>query len=54
MITTDQGIRHQQNLVRVRLALVVIDTDDWTRIRRWKSLVVAKISEIWNPAWLRA
>ena len=45
MITTDKGIRHQQNLVGHRLALVIISTNDWTRIRRFKSVVVAAISK---------
>ena len=46
MITTDKGIRYQQNLGGRRLALVVISTNDWTRIRKWKSLVMAVISDV--------
>ena len=46
MITADQGIRYQQNLSGRRLALVVIDTNDWTRIRKWKSRVMDAISGI--------
>jgi hypothetical protein len=46
MITTDKGIRYQQNLVGRRLALVVINTNDWTRIRKSKSVVVDAISKI--------
>ncbi|HUA19243.1 MAG TPA: DUF5615 family PIN-like protein [Bryobacteraceae bacterium] len=45
IITTDKGIRHQQNLVGRRLALVIISTNDWTRIRKSKSVVVAALSE---------
>ena len=37
MITTDKGIRYQQNLARRRLALVVISTNDWS----WLSPIVA-------------
>lgn len=44
MITTDKGIRYQQNLAGRRLALVVISTNDWTRIRKSKSVVVDAIS----------
>src|SRR6266853_1803444 len=44
MITTDQGIRHQQNLAGRKLSLLVIDTNDWTRIRRSKALIVAEVS----------
>jgi predicted nuclease of predicted toxin-antitoxin system len=46
MITTDKGIRYQQNLAGRRLSLVVIGTNDWTRIRRSKSVVVDAISEV--------
>jgi hypothetical protein len=46
MIATDRGIRYQQNLAGRRLALVVIDTNDWTRIRKSKSVVVDAISGI--------
>lgn len=44
VITTDKGIRHQQTLAGRRLALVIISTNDWTRIRKSKSVVVAAIS----------
>ena len=44
MITTDKGIQHEQNLAGRKLALLVIDTNNWTRIRKWKSLVVDAIS----------
>ena len=37
MITTDQSIGYQQNLAGRRIALLVIDTNNWTQIRRWKS-----------------
>ena len=40
MITTDQGIRYQQNLAGRRLAILLIDTNDWKRIRRYKDLIV--------------
>jgi hypothetical protein len=33
MITTDRGIRYQQNLAGRGLALLVLSTNDWTRIR---------------------
>ncbi len=38
MITTDKGIRYQQNLTGRKLALLVINTNDWTRIRRFKEI----------------
>ncbi len=46
LITTDRGIRYQQNLAERRLALIVISTNDWTRIRKWKPAVVDAISDI--------
>jgi hypothetical protein len=46
LITTDKGIRYQQNLAGRRLALVVISTNDWTRIRKSKSVVVNAISDV--------
>lgn len=46
MITTDKGIPFQQNLVGRRLALIVIDTNDWTRIRHWRPLVLAALAKI--------
>ena len=46
MITTDKGIRYQQQLTGRRLALVVISTNDWTRIRHSKAVVVDTMSEV--------
>jgi predicted nuclease of predicted toxin-antitoxin system len=46
MITTDKGIRHQQNLAGRKLSLLVIDTNDWTRIRRSQALIVARVSSL--------
>jgi hypothetical protein len=44
IITTDKGIRHQQNLGGRKLAIVVLSTNDWTRIRHSTSLVLEAIS----------
>ena len=46
MVTTDQNIRYQQNLGARRLALVVISTNDWTRLRHSKSAVLHALSGI--------
>ncbi len=46
MITTDKGIRYQQNLTGRTLSLLVISTNDWTRIRGSEALVTAKLSSI--------
>ena len=46
MITTDKGIRHQQNLAGRKLSLVVLSTNDWSRIRRAQSVIVDAISDV--------
>jgi predicted nuclease of predicted toxin-antitoxin system len=46
LITTDKGIRYEQNWIGRRLSLLVLSTNDWTRIRRAKSLVVAAVSSM--------
>jgi hypothetical protein len=46
LITTDKGIRYQQNLTGRRLALLVLDTNDWNRIRLSKSLVADAVASI--------
>jgi hypothetical protein len=46
LITTDQSVRYQQNLAGRKLSLLVIDTNDWTRIRKFKELVVSAVSRI--------
>jgi hypothetical protein len=52
LVTTDKGIRHQQNLVDRKLAIGVLSTNDWTRIRKWKSMVVERVLEIRSGAVL--
>ena len=34
LITTDQSMRHQQNLIGRRLAMVVLLNTTWTRVQR--------------------
>src|SRR5579862_3251367 len=46
MITADKGIRYQQNLAARKLALVVISTNDWTRIRKSKSVIMDAIMKV--------
>jgi len=52
MITTDRGIRYQQNLAGRRLALVVINTNDWMRIRKSKAAVVDAITKVLPGSFL--
>lgn len=46
LITTDKSIRYQQNLTGRKLALIVISTNDWTRIRTSKTAVLEAVSKI--------
>lgn len=52
MITTDKGIRYQQNLAGRRLALIVISTNDWTRIRKSRAVVVDAITKVSSGSFL--
>jgi hypothetical protein len=42
-ITTDQNLQHQQNLSHRKLAVVVLSTTSWPRIKHVSSLVVEAI-----------
>ena len=42
-ITTDRGIRYQQNLSKRKIALLLLSTNDWTRIRRVKHLIAEAV-----------
>ena len=46
LITTDQGIRYQQNWAGRSLALLVLSTNDWTRLRRFKERIIAAVNSI--------
>ena len=43
LITTDKGIRHQQNWTGRSLGLLVLSTNDWARIRRAGERVLAAV-----------
>lgn len=49
LITTDKNVRYQQNLGKCRLAVVVISTNDRTRIRKSRSLVLDAIAKMPAP-----
>jgi predicted nuclease of predicted toxin-antitoxin system len=46
LITSDQGIPYQQNWAGRSLALTVLSTNDWNRIRRFKDGVLAAVNAI--------
>jgi hypothetical protein len=52
LITTDRGIRYQQNWSARKLALLVLSTNDWTRIRRFQTEVLAAVNSILAAGFL--
>ena len=46
IVTTDQSIRHQQNLGRKRLGVVVLLATAWPRVRRRTAEIRAAIEEV--------
>lgn len=53
LITTDKGIRYEQNWSGRKLSLLVLSTNDWTRIRRSKALVVVAVASIQTSACIK-
>jgi len=45
-ITTDQNLRHQQDLSRHRIAIIVLPTTRWPDIQRHASQVVEAVASI--------
>jgi hypothetical protein len=43
LITTDQNLRHQQNLVGRRLAILVLPTTSWPQIAKHEAEIVAAV-----------
>jgi predicted nuclease of predicted toxin-antitoxin system len=52
LITTDQGIRHQQDWSARKLALLVLSTNDWMRIRQYTPLVAAAVTSMRDSSYL--
>lgn len=52
LITTDQGIRHQQNWSGRTLSLLVLSTNDWTPIRPARQTVIAAVETMGSVAYL--
>lgn len=42
-VTTDQNLRYQQNLAQRRIAIVVVNTTNWPRIKSHANLVARAI-----------
>jgi hypothetical protein len=45
-VTTDSNLRHQQKLLPRRLAIIVLTTTSWPRIRRIAGEVVMAVDEV--------
>jgi hypothetical protein len=46
LITTDKNLRHQQALPRLRLAILVLPTTSWPRIRTYASQIFAVVNAL--------
>jgi hypothetical protein len=46
IFTTDQSIRHQQNLAGRRLAILVLPTTNWRQIQNHQDQILAAINEL--------
>jgi hypothetical protein len=46
LVTTDQNLKHQQNLRGRRLALIVLMTTSWPRIERKVDRVIAALNSV--------
>lgn len=45
-ITTDQNLRYQQNLTGRRLAILILPTTSWPKIKAYAAEVVAAVNEL--------
>lgn len=45
LITTDQNLRYQQDISRLRLAVLVLPTTSWPKIRQHVAHVIEAVSE---------
>lgn len=45
LITTDQGLRFQQNLTGLHLAIIILPTTDWSIIREQQEAIVNALAE---------
>ena len=45
-VTTDQNLRHQQNLTGKRLAILVLPTTSWPRLRLHAATIAAAVAAL--------
>jgi hypothetical protein len=53
-VTTDSNSRYQQNLARRRIAIVVLTTTDWSRIRPAVGIVIRIVDTATSPGYSEA
>jgi hypothetical protein len=46
LLTTDRNLRHQQNLKGRRLAILILPTTSWPRLRHHMAAVVAEVEAL--------
>jgi hypothetical protein len=46
------SIRYQQNLAGRKLSLLLLSTNDWTHISKFKDLVASAVSSIQSGAYI--
>jgi len=46
LVTTDKNLRHQQRVAGRRIAVIVLPTTSWPRIRRFERLVLGALTGI--------
>jgi hypothetical protein len=46
LVTTDQNLRHQQDLSRKGLAILILPTTSWPKIRPHQALVAAAVDKL--------
>lgn len=51
LITTDRNLKYQQNLSGRAIAILVLSTTSWPRIKAAAGLVVAAVAELWRGAY---
>lgn len=52
IVTTDKNLRYQQNLAGRKLAILVLSTTDWRRIRQHLNLVTEAVDAIAAGAYI--
>ena len=52
LVTTDQNLRHQQNLAKSKMSVIVLQTTNWPRIRLHVDAIVQAIEAVGPGSYL--